>query len=146
MEKNKLNWCLKQKRGISLIDINKNLSNSYLKRAEEDLLMLEKQNKVWRVIFSYYILYNSFTSILYRYGIKSEIHSCSVELISLFDNLKSYKDFFKDLKESREDVQYYLTEPEEIDLNKIKVFLQLVKIELNEINTNKINNILKNFK
>jgi len=146
MEKGKLSWCLKQKRGISIIDINNELSKSYINRAIDDFNNLKKQNKVWKVIFSYYICYNSFTSLLYKYGIKSEIHSCTIGLMDLFDLLKDKKDFFNKLKEERENVQYYLKEPIKINIDEIKNFLDIIKLELDEVNQNKINLVLNKIK
>lgn len=139
---NKIKWCLNQKKGIELIEANLNLSKSYLERAKKDLINLEKQEDiVWKVIISYYVCYNLFYSILFRYGIKSEIHSCTIELLELFENLKEYKEFLAELKEQRTNVQYYLKEAEKIDLDKIKEFLAKCELELNEVNEDKIKNI-----
>ncbi len=141
-KENKIKWCLKQKKGIELIEANLNLSKSYLERAKKDLINLEKQDDVvWKVIISYYVCYNSFYSILFRYGIKSEIHSCTIELLELFDNLNEYKEFLEELKDQRTNVQYYLKEPKDIDLNKIKEFLDTCELELNEVNETKIKNL-----
>ena len=51
--KNKISWCLNQKKGIELIDKNDNLSESYIKRAEEDLKTLDIQNKNWKPIIGF---------------------------------------------------------------------------------------------
>ena len=141
----KIKWCLKQKKGIKLIKPNENLSINYLKRAKSDYNNLKNQDSVWKIIISYYICYNSFYSILIRCGIKSEIHSCSIYLLNFFDDLKPYYNFIEELKELRTNVQYYLKEPEEINLKKIHEFLQLCDLELNELNNEKIRKFRSNF-
>jgi len=138
MEGGKLQWCLNQNRGISLIDYNKNIAFDYMFRAKDDLKNLSKQNNTWKVIISYYICYNSFTAVLYSYGIKSEIHSCTIELLKLFDNLHDFVDFFENLKELREDVQYYLKESDFEKIETVKKFVNFCMLELDELNQNKI--------
>ena len=76
-----------------------------------------------------------------RCGIKSEIHSCTLELTKEFKELTTFYDFLLDLKEKREKVQYYLLEVIEIDKNDIKEFVEICELILNELNTQKINNI-----
>lgn len=73
-----------------------------------------------------------------RYGIKSEIHSCFISLCKYFSYLKDYYDFLEELKRLREDVQYYLKEPEEIKINKVKEFHKYCELEIDEINSDKI--------
>jgi len=137
----KLNWCFKQKKGIKIIEPNEIISKNYLSRAKNDLENISKQDKIWKVIFSYYICYNSIYAVLMRYGIKSEIHSCSIELLKLFENLKTFRDFLKGLKEQRTNVQYYLKEPKDVDTNKVRDFLEACELEIYEINNDKINEL-----
>jgi len=134
----KIKWCLEKNQGIRLIDPNKNLSQNYIIRAKEDFKILKNQNSVWQVIISYYVFYNAFYSVLMNYGIESKIHSCTIELISLFDRLKEYKIFFENLKENREKTQYFLKEPDKVSLKKIKKFINLCELENYEINQDKI--------
>ncbi len=39
----KIDWCLKKKQGISLIEPNSNLSEAYLKKAEDSFKIYESQ-------------------------------------------------------------------------------------------------------
>jgi hypothetical protein len=75
---NKLNWCLKQKRGIKLIELKPHLSISYLKEAEETLENVFSTKGKWKIITAYYACYNAFYSILMKCGIQCEIHDCNL--------------------------------------------------------------------
>ncbi len=134
----KIRWCLKQQKGIILIKPNINLSESYLKRAKSDLQNIKKQDSVWEVIISYYACYNALYSLLIRYGVNSEIHSCNIELLRLFEKLKPYYQFLTDLKENRINTQYYLKKPRITDINKISTFIDLCELEIIECNQEKI--------
>ncbi len=137
----KIIWCLKQKKGIKLVQPNKNISNSYIFRAESDLQNIKNQNNIWKVIVSYYACYNALYSVLIKYGLKCEIHDCSIALMQYFNYLKHWKKFMKNLKENRLNTQYYLEKPEAVNLTDIKKFVNFCKLELSEINKNKIENI-----
>ncbi|MBS1267293.1 MAG: hypothetical protein MAG795_01265 [Candidatus Woesearchaeota archaeon] len=139
----RLKWCFNQRNGIKIIKPNKNVASSYLERAKSDYQVLNNQNKVWKVIISYYVCYNGFYSVLAAYGIKSEIHSCTLALLSYFPRLKKYHDFMKQLKINRTNTQYYLKEPEQVEQNKIKEFLDLCELEIYEINQKKIMDLRK---
>ena len=134
----KIRWCLKQQKGIILIKSNINLSESYLKQSKSDLQNIKKQDSVWGVIISYYTCYNALYSLLIRYGIKSEIHSCSIELLKLFEKLKDYHQFLTDLKENRINTQYYLKKPKPPKIDKLKTFIDLCELEIIECNQEKI--------
>ena len=52
---NVLNWCLKQKRGLKLIESNSNLAEAYLKKAEEAMVtMNEISDTSWKISTAYY--------------------------------------------------------------------------------------------
>jgi len=51
---NALNWCLKQKRGLKLIESNSNLAEAYLKKAEEAMVtMNEISDTSWKISTAY---------------------------------------------------------------------------------------------
>lgn len=137
----KLSWCLKQKDGIKLVEPNENLSKAHMERAKSDLKIIEKQDKVWKVVVSYYAYYNAFYAVLLKFGIKCEIHSCTIHLLGYFENLKGFQDFLGDLKDNRTDTQYYLKEPRKIDSSKIKEFINLCELEILEFNQDKAGQI-----
>lgn len=108
----KIEWCMKQKNGIEIIEPNENLSKAYLKKAEDALNAAAslKGNKDWEISSLYYTMYFSLYSILMRVGIKCEIHSCTIEFMKQF--LQGYfneDDFFliKKSMKARIDTQYY---------------------------------------
>ena len=78
----RIRWCLRNKNGIELIETNENLREAYLKKAEEALeSMSEVKNIDWKISTAYYSMYFSLYSVLMKAGIKSEIHSCTIEFM-----------------------------------------------------------------
>ena len=79
----KLKWCFGKKE-VKFIEPNENLANEYLRSAEETLLVLrdirEKSN-MWVATAKYYCEYFAVYALLMRLGIKSEIHSCTIEIL-----------------------------------------------------------------
>jgi len=125
----KFKWCCKQKNGISLVEQNINLSEEYIKRADESLEAMLLNKGSWKIITAYYACYNALYSILMAAGIKSEIHECSIELMRLIKGFDK-RDilFLKNLKKDRIDVQYYLKKKELKDENQIKDFVLKCKM------------------
>lgn len=108
-----IKWCLKARNGIQFVQPNKNMSDSYLKMAEESLNVINKvknYSKIWLATTCYYTLYYCLYSVMIRMGVKCEIHSCSIELMkrflfALYD--KAEIELIEDAFEIRQDVQYY---------------------------------------
>lgn len=135
------NWCKKQKKGVSLIEGNNNLSKSYLDEAHESFQAYLKNTGKWKVITGYYSCYSAFYSILMKCGIKSEIHDCTIKLMSLFDFNKEDIDFLEDLKSKRIDAQYYLKNLDFQDDLKIKKFIIKCELILKELTFGEIEKI-----
>ena len=105
-------WCLRIKNGIELVEPNKNMADSYLKMAEESLKMIRnvRESQLWTASTSYYVMYYSLYSVMMKFGIKCEIHRCSIEFMSIF-----LKEFYskEDMEliniafNFRTDLQYY---------------------------------------
>jgi len=111
-----IKWCLQKKDGLELIEPGTNMSDSYIKMAEESINVLEgiKESKIWTATTAYYIFYYSLYSLMLRIGIKCEIHSCSLAF------MKEYLKPFYDQKDvemiekafaARIDLQYYADRP-----------------------------------
>ncbi|MFH1055453.1 MAG: hypothetical protein V1744_05095 [Candidatus Altiarchaeota archaeon] len=109
----KMTWCVKQKRGIELIEPNENLAKAYLLKAENALASMKANqgNTEWEISSAYYTMYFATYALLMKIGVKSEIHTCTIEFA------KSYlKDHFKAeeletlsiAQGTRVDVQYYV--------------------------------------
>lgn len=136
-----INWCLKQSRGISLIEQNINLSNSYIKEADLDLENCLSSKSKWKLISGYYACYNALYSLLMKSGIKSEIHDCTIELMSFFEFSNDEIKFLKDLKHDKIQNQYYLQKIELKDDDKVKDFIKITKIKLQSLTQDKIQKI-----
>ena len=134
--KNK-SWCLKQKKGIELVEPNGNLSKAYLNDADDSLLAMGKNKGKWKIVTAYYACYNAFYALLMKTGIKCEIHDCTIELMALFE-LKKEISFMKKLKKMRIDVQYYLKPAPEINLTEIKHFVSECKLLTRDLTEDKI--------
>ncbi|HNR44856.1 MAG TPA: HEPN domain-containing protein [Methanofastidiosum sp.] len=108
----KILWCLNQKNGIKLIKPNSNLSQAYLCKAEDSLESIQVNiKKEWKVATAYYTIYFSLYAVLMRIGIKSEIHSCTVDFVKEYLNEyfnKEELDLIEDSLKARIDVQYYV--------------------------------------
>ena len=150
----KIEWCAGKKEGLSLIEPNSNLSEAYIKKAEEALeSMMVNVIKDWKISTAYYTLYFSLYSILTKIGIKCEIHSCTIAFAKRF--LKEFfseedLDFTEDSLKARIDSQYYIdrTVPDEQYnkmMNKAPEFLVRCKSILIKLNEKKVNDIREEF-
>lgn len=111
-----IRWCLEQREGIKTIEPNANMSDSYIKMAEESLVVLKNigSSKIWTATASYYIFYYSLYSLMLRLGVKCGIHSCSLEFMRKFlAEFYSKKDMEMIEKAfgARIDLQYYTDRP-----------------------------------
>ena len=141
MNKEKINWCLKQKNGIEIIEIKPHLSQSYLKEADETLENMFITKGKWKVITAYYACYNALYSILMKSGIKCEIHDCTIQLMSMFEFENKEIKYMEKLKDDRIKTQYYLKEINLKNENEVKDFISKCKNILNNLNSKKIEQI-----
>ena len=106
-----LSWCKAQKSGIELIDPSENLMDSYFKASERAVLAMQRIGPdlyEWYITTAYYACYHAFYAVCMQVGIKSEIHDCTLKLLSLFPLSPSEIHFLRQLKKDRLDTQYYL--------------------------------------
>ena len=89
MEKNKISWCKEQNKGLKLIEPNDSLAEEYYKNAEESLRIAvqikDMGSNMWIATHKYYTEYLAAYAILMKIGIKSEIHSCTIEVIKILE-------------------------------------------------------------
>lgn len=144
----KISWCLKK--GMELVEPNENLSEAYIRKAENALRASNalKDNKDWEVSSAYYTQYFGVYSILMKIGIKSEIHSCTLAFMNEFleDFTKEEIDFITRSKKARNDIQNYSDrnisdELYEMIINDTAMFLVKCKHVLKLINDPKIEEI-----
>jgi len=107
----KLDWCLKLKNGLKIVNLNERIAKVYLNEAKLSLERAQKNFKdndlLWTTIVIYYAEYYALYSFLQRIGIKSENHFCSILGVSKLlgeDKVKRIKIH----KEKRIDAQYFL--------------------------------------
>ena len=107
-----IQWCLKAKNGIELVEPNKNVADAYVKKAETCLQELHTvKTTEWKIATAYYTMYFALYAILMRVGIKCEIHSCTIASMSeFFSEYFSHEQFtfMKDASTARNDAQYYV--------------------------------------
>ena len=135
-----IDWCKKQ--GLKLVEPSDNLSEEYYKSAEETVrvtnLIKASGSNMWLATQKYYTEYLAAYSILMKVGIKTEIHSCTIEIINLLEkeNIISFKfsEVLEKDKELRIDNQYYLkNKPVDYDSKKIAQLLLQVRSLLDNI-------------
>ncbi|MEK6828077.1 MAG: hypothetical protein AABX78_01890 [Nanoarchaeota archaeon] len=145
-----IDWCKKQ--GMKLIEPNDNLSEEYYGSAEETLrvtnLIKNSGSNMWLATQKYYTEYLAAYSLLMKIGIKSEIHSCTIEVIQILEKEKiidfEFSKVLEQDKELRIDNQYYLkNKPVNFDSKKLSDILLKVRNILDTITGADINRIRK---
>src|SRR3989338_9662007 len=145
-----LAWCKKQ--GMKLIEPNDNLAEEYFKNAEETLrvtnLISNSGSNMWLATQKYYAEYLAAYSLLMKIGIKSEIHSCTIEIIQLLEKEKiidfEFSKLLEEDKELRIDNQYYLkNRPVHFDSKKLSDILLKVREILDTLRDADIQKIRK---
>lgn len=149
---------LKKERKLELIEPSQDICSSYLKKADNCFrsakLLLQNDLYENSISMSYYAMYNSLTALLFRVGIKSENHSASIILLK---KLFGKTDLFKIIsfgKDERIDKQYYVaSEHDELTresaydmIKKAENFLIEIKLLINELNTEAIEEVRKRFR
>jgi len=152
-----ISWCKNQKNGIKLIEPNDNLSEEYLRNAEESMKILKViysvQSNMWLATTKYYIEYFSVYAVLMKIGIKCEIHDCTLVLVRLLEKKNIFKKgTYKKLdddKELRIDNQYYLKNKKVfIDFEKLSGLIVDAKKIITKLTADKIQGIriiIKNY-
>lgn len=149
-----IKWCLHQHRGIRLVEPNKNVSKSYIEKAEESRKAIDVHLKEglsnWVTVAAYYTEYFAFYALALRFGIKCEIHECTVALAELFASQGIVKeDIHEKLKKSKQNrinAQYYIKEAlseEKIEEEAVeaKDFLLDMKEKLEKVDKDEIINL-----
>jgi len=131
LEDRSIIWCLKQKRGIKIIDPNENLVKEYLRKATGSLntmnAALQINETEWIMTTAYYARYFALYALLMKLGVKSEIHDCSIAVARLLVRegilTENLVNDISQAKEMRVDVQYYVTR--ELKQGKVRKTLNL---------------------
>ena len=156
--RDKVKWCLKQKRGIKFVEPNEVLCREYLKKARSSLKMLtaalEQDAQEWAAAIAYYARYYSVYALFQRCGIVSEIHDCTIAAFGyLFAEEgivdKNLHEELQASKDTRIDAQYYVGEepefaPEE-DAEKAREFVLKIEEVIEKIDEKMIEQIGNKF-
>lgn len=120
----KLNWCLARDTRMKKINPNDKLSEEHIKKAKHNLQAADYNIKGgfsdWGVSQSYYAMYHSLLSILFKVGYESKNHECTINTVEyLIEQEKIHLDMrdiafirttekmtSKDAKSLREEFQY----------------------------------------
>jgi len=141
-------WC--KKHGMKLIEPNDNLAEEYFRNAEETLrvtnLIKNSGSNMWLATQKYYTEYLAAYALMMKLGIKSEIHSCTIEVMTLLEKEKiidfNFSKILEDDKELRIDNQYYLqNRPVGFDPNKLSELLLKIRTALNTIDDQTVHKI-----
>lgn len=128
-----IEWCKKQ--GLVLIEPNNDLANEYYKNSEETLrianVIKNSGSNMWLATQKYYTEYLLAYSLLMKIGIKTEIHSCTIDVVRLLEKENiidfEFSKILEDDKELRVDNQYYLKN-KPVNFNSKEMALLLLKI------------------
>ena len=143
-----LAWCKKQ--GMKLIEPNDNLAEEYFRNAEETLrvtnLISHSGSNMWLATQKYYAEYLAAYSLLMRIGVKSDIHSCTIEVIALLERqgLIPFRlsEILENDKELRIDNQYYLkNRPVDFDAKALSGLLLEVRKVLDRLTPARIQKV-----
>lgn len=146
MEDRSIIWCLKQKRGIKIIDPNENLVKEYLRKATGSLNTMNAALRIneteWIMTTAYYARYFALYALLMKLGVKSEIHDCSIAVARLLARegilTENLVNDISQAKEMRVDVQYYVTR--ELEQGKVRRNVESARKFVLEIRSNRKHN------
>ena len=147
-----IKWCCKQKSGIKIESSNDNLVKSYLKMAENAIGTMNRErnlNLQFAVSACYYSMYYSLYVVLMKFGIKCEIHSCTLKFMKQFLRELYSVEEVKTINKAcdiRETMQYYadkVVQKSDIDVIMLQapLFLNKSKSILEKLNENDIKKI-----
>jgi uncharacterized protein (UPF0332 family) len=152
-------WCLKQKRGIWIVQPNENLTKAYLKKAASALntmnAALEIGEPDWITTTAYYARYFALYALLMKIGIKSEIHDCTIAVATLLAEKGILgKDLATDIsnsKQARIDIQYYVEKELnqdriKSDVEKARAFVLILEKTIEDLEIDRIEEVRKHLK
>ncbi len=83
--KKKLDWCLARETRMKVIQPNNKLSEEHINKAKHNLRAADYNIKGgfsdWGVSQSYYAMYHSLLSILFKIGYESKNHECTINAV-----------------------------------------------------------------
>jgi uncharacterized protein (UPF0332 family) len=150
-----LQWCAKRKLGLRFQKPDVLLAKQYLKNAEETLAVLEVTtslgSKMWMAAQQYYALYFMAYAFLMRFGVKSEIHACTIAFIGLLEEEgiapQGLHSRLMEAKDLRIDNQYYLKNlPVDADIRSLGRLVLEVRITVERMDESTVSRIRDAFR
>ena len=145
-----IEWC--KKKGLKLIEANDNLAEEYYSNAEETLrvtnMIVDSGSNMWLATQKYYTEYLASYALLMKIGVKTDIHSCTIDVIKLLEKEKvltfNLSEILEKDKELRIDNQYYLkNRPVHYDAKETAQLLLDIRNILDTISAEQISRIRK---
>jgi uncharacterized protein (UPF0332 family) len=159
MKKQKFLKHLKKTGKIKITTPSNEISNSYLEKSKNCLKSSKIlfQNNLYEnsLSESYYSMYNSLLSLLFKIGIKSENHSGSIFIFEELFQKPKLSNLILEIKKERIDKQYYTEMLQKTKVDKMKTesiisssedFSLEIRQILNELSLNDIHEKLKTLK
>jgi len=154
----RLQWCLKQNKGIRMVNPSENLMKASLQKTRNALKSMDVNAQAglvdWSVSASYYAKYFAVYSLLSKIGIKCEIHDCTITVFEYLFIETIPTEIIKELrnsKENRVEAQYY-TQELRVDMEQVieetkQFVLEIEKVldGLNSEQISKLRNKIVNF-
>ncbi len=104
---------LKRELKLEMVEPSYEMKESYLGMAQECLTSAKflQENKLYKnsIATAYYTMYNALTALLFKVGIKCEIHNGSIAIFRTFFKEPELLKIIVFGKEERRDKQYYPT-------------------------------------
>lgn len=141
----KIHWCKTQSSGIRFVEPSSNLYKAYIQKAKSALIMLsaaiEKDQLEWIATTSYYARYFTSYAVLQKFGLKCEIHDCTITLLK-FLTTQQFADQLDKAKDDRIALQYQIqNHPDEKNIIKRAKKAYDFVVQLTEYTQNNESNI-----
>ncbi len=136
----KLKWCVKQTKGIRVIEPNDIIARDYIRKADGSLaMMVTSPSDEWKAVGAYYATYEALYGLLQKAGVKCEIHDCSLALMPFLHFSDDEINFVQFLKKQRIDAQYYVDKKYVVaNENKVKKFVLKCKEKMETLNFDEV--------
>lgn len=111
-----IGWCIRQRRGIRLVQPDAWMADAYMRMSEESLALIGKvaSSRLWSATITYYAYHYALYALMLRLGVRSGMHACSIEFMRKH-LIPPYTGKDMEMVErafsARMDLQYYIERP-----------------------------------
>lgn len=158
MKRNSFLNKLKKEGKLELIDPSEEIEASYTGKSNNCLrsakLLLNNDLYENSIGMSYYAMYNSLLSLLFKIGVKCENHGGSIFLLKFFLERSDLYDIISNAKSERIDKQYYVTTERDETTKEIandllkdaEDFVLKIKVFAGSLSNDKVNEFREEFR